>query len=128
MVAMGLLSGVVGLVLLVFMAFTIILIPVTLLGLLVLFTAVAYGWIGFGLITWRILKRLLKWELRLPAGAFLGTLLFSIFIYLARFIPLVGDWPGLLAITIGLGAVLLTRFGLQTFVPAVDMEIEETFS
>jgi hypothetical protein len=47
--AMGLLTLVVSLSLLVFMAFTIVLLPITLLGILLLGAAITYGWIALGL-------------------------------------------------------------------------------
>ena len=59
-------------------------------------------------------------------GAFLGTLVFMILIDLISIIPFVGSLIALLAVTIGLGAVMLTRFGLREFVPAADFLYEET--
>lgn len=116
-IAMGLLAGIVLPVLLVVMAFTLILIPVTLLGLVVGFLAIGYGWVGIGtavghrLATWR------NWALRPPASAFLGTLVFMLVVNLVALIPAVGSLVSLLTATTGLGAVLLTRFGLREFVP-----------
>ena len=56
----------------------------------------------------------------------MGTLVFMILIDLISIIPFVGSLIALLADTIGLGAVMLTRFGLRKFVPAADLLYEET--
>jgi hypothetical protein len=123
--AMGILVGIVGPILLVFMAFTVILIPTTLIGLLIGALTVAYGWIGFGQAFGRWLTGKLNLEVGRAGGAFLGTLVFMILIDLLSIIPVVGSLIALLAITIGLGAVMLTRFGLREFVPATDLLYEE---
>ena len=124
--AMGMLVGIVGPVLLVFMAFTVILIPATLIGLLIGVLTVAYGWIGFGTAFGRWLARRLDLQIEQAGSAFLGTLVFMILIDLISIIPFVGSLVALLAVTIGLGAVMLTRFGLREFVPAADLLYEET--
>jgi hypothetical protein len=124
--AMGILAGIVGPVLLVFMAFTVILIPATLIGLVIGALTVAYGWIGFGAAFGRWLVGRLNLQVGRAGSAFVGTLVFMILIDLISIIPFVGSWVTLLAITIGLGAVMLTRFGLREFVPAADLLYEET--
>lgn len=123
--AMGILFGIVGPILLVFMAFTVILIPATLIGLLIGALTVAYGWIGFGQAFGRWLVGRLNLQVGRAGRAFLGTLVFMILIDLISIIPIVGSLIALLAITIGLGAVMLTRFGLREFVPAADLLYED---
>jgi hypothetical protein len=120
--AMGLLAGIVGLCLVVLIAFTIILIPVTLLGILLIGGLVVYGWIACGLIVGRRLAAWLKWELRPPLLGFLGTLAFILLVDLVGLIPFIGGIVGILTAAVGFGAVLLTRLGLRTFVPAADTE------
>jgi hypothetical protein len=122
--AMGLLVGVVGLSLLVLMAFTIVLIPVTLLGILSLGVAVVYGWIAFGVLTGNFLSRKLEWKLRPTTAAFLGTLLVMALMSALEVIPLVGGMIAILISCVGLGAVFLTGLGTRRFVPAVD-DLEE---
>jgi hypothetical protein len=124
--AMGILVGIVGPILLVFMAFTVILIPATLIGLVIGALMVAYGWIGFGRAFGRWLVDRLNLQVGRAGRAFLGTLVFMILIDLISIIPFVGSLIALLAVTIGLGAVMLTRFGLREFVPAADLLYEET--
>jgi hypothetical protein len=123
--AMGILVGVVGPVLLVFMAFTLILIPVTVIGLVLGALMVAYGWIGFGMAFGKFLVRRFNLEVGRGGSAFLGTLAFIILIDVLSVIPFIGPLVSLLAATIALGAVVLTRFGLRQFVPATDLIYEE---
>jgi hypothetical protein len=118
--AMGLLVGIVALVLLVLMAFTIILIPISLLAGLAFFVAILFGWIGFGQAVGQFLVGQFKWEFQPAVTAALGTLVFIVVMNLLALIPFVeGIIPILLAVT-GLGAVFLTRFGLSEFVPVID--------
>lgn len=123
--AMGLLVGVVAPVLLVFMAFTVILIPVTLIGVLIGGLTIAYGWIGFGIAFGRWLARRFDLELGQSGVAFLGTLAFMIVFDVVSVIPYIGSMVSLIAVTVGTGAVMLTRFGLREFVPASEMFHDE---
>lgn len=117
--AMGLLAGVAGLVFLVVIAFTLILLPVTALGFATGFLAIGYGWIGIGMAAGRQLQRRWRPELSPGVSAFAGTLIWMVLLNLAGLLPLVGDWIGILAAVLSLGAVLLTRFGLREFVPEI---------
>ncbi len=118
--AMGLLAGIVGLALLVQMAFTIVLIPVTLLGLLLFFVAVAYGWVAAGLAVGQRLVQWRRWKITPPLSAALGTLLFVLAVNALGLIPIVTGLVPIVAAAIGLGAVVLTRFGAQMFVSMTD--------
>jgi cytoskeletal protein CcmA (bactofilin family) len=121
-VSMGLLTGVVGLSLLVLMAFTIVLIPVSLLGLLMLGVMVAYGWaaMGTGIGAWLTAKT--GRHLSNGVTAFLGTALLMIILDLINWIPVIGAPTAILITVNGLGAVLLTRLGMVKFIPAMDHE------
>ncbi|MEA3439463.1 MAG: polymer-forming cytoskeletal protein [Chloroflexota bacterium] len=123
--AVGLLVGVVGISLLVMMAYTILLIPVALLGLFVLGVAVLYGWIGLGFSAGRLGTRVLKRPLKPSTQAFFGTLVFFMGLELLTSIPMIGGLVGISLAGIGLGAVSLTRFGLRRFVPAADENLSE---
>jgi hypothetical protein len=118
--SIGLLVGVVGISLLVTMAYTILLIPVSLLGLLALGLAVVFGWIGLGATAGRLIGRVLKRRLSPAKSAFIGTLAFVLVLELISSLPLVGALLGIIVAAIGLGAVSLTRFGFQTFTPATE--------
>jgi hypothetical protein len=76
--AMGLQVGLVGISLLVTMAYTILLIPVTLLGLLLLGAGVLYVWIGIGVWVDRLGTRIVKCPVKPTAAAFFGTLVFML--------------------------------------------------
>lgn len=120
--SLGLLATVVGLILLVMMAFTLVLIPVTLLGLLLALLIVAYGWIAYGSVLGQWLARWLSWRLQPPFTAFVGTFLFMLVTGLLGLIPLLGSALSFLIMIIGVGAVLLSRFGTRVFVPATLSE------
>lgn len=116
--AMGVLVGLVGVSLLVTMAYTVVLIPVTLLGLLVLAGAVLFGWIGLGIEVGRLAGGALRRPLRPAVAAMGGTLAVVLAVELASLVPVVG---GLLAASlalVALGAAALTRLGLRPFTPA----------
>lgn len=121
--SIGLLIGVVGISLLVTMAYTILLIPVSLLGLLVLGLAVIFGWIGLAGAGGRLAGRVLQHPLSPATVAFLGTLVFTFLLHLLSAIPFIGGLLGVLVAAVGLGAVALTRFGLQPFIPVGDGDL-----
>jgi hypothetical protein len=121
--AMGLLVGIVGVSVLVTIAYTILLIPITFLGLLVLAMGVIYGWIGLGVSAGRLGVRLLNRPVTPSRSAFFGTLAFVLLMEFASSIPFVGGLVGLILELVGMGAVFLTRFGLQSFTPATDEDL-----
>lgn len=116
--AIGLLAGIVGLVLIVQMIFTILLIPVSLLGLLLLALSIAVGWTSFGLLIGRWLCGKLgkQWPISVEAG--IGTFLFIGSINLIVLLIGAANIITFATAVIGLGAVFLTRLGLRQFVPA----------
>lgn len=116
--AMGILMGVVGISLLVTMAYTILLIPVSILMLFLLGVGVLLGWVGLGNELGKLLVRVLKRRVKPSMAAFFGMLIFMPALQLLTSIPMLGGLFGLLLASIGLGAVSLTRFGLRRFVPA----------
>ncbi len=116
--AIGLLTIVVAPALLVVLGITIILLPVSLLGILVLLGAVVYGWIALGMEVGQRMAVLLKTEWSPPVSAGLGTLVLSFVTWLVGLIPCLGWLMVLLAASIGLGGVVLTRFGARPYVPA----------
>lgn len=123
--AVGLLVGVVGISLLVTMAYTILLIPVTLLGLFVLGAGVLYGWVGLGVSAGRFGVRFLKRPIKPAMAAFFGMLVFMFVLELLSFIPTLGGLMGIAVALVGLGAVSLTRFGLHRFVPAMEENLPD---
>ena len=127
--AMGLLLAIVGPSLLVLMAFTVILIPVTVIALLLTGLVVVYAWIGLGTALGHWLRRYLRRDWSLARSAFVGAFLFMAVTDLLIFIPFVGAWIGILMTVVGVGAVFLTRFGLRQFAPSYEFgPPQESFS
>jgi hypothetical protein len=111
--ALGLLGGLVALPLIVFMAFTIVLIPVALAALVLLGIGLAYGWAAVGSATMmRLSARARGRPLALVAAAGAGGL--SLAAQLITFVPLVGAMITIGVMATGFGAVILTRLGTRS--------------
>jgi hypothetical protein len=123
--ALGLLSGMVIPALLVLMAFTVILLPVTLLGLFGMVLVLVYGWVAAGTTVGRWLNRQVKRDMRPSVAAFWGTFVFMLAVQVLSLVPLIGPFLSMAVGIVAVGAVLLTRFGTQTFVPSLDPELPE---
>ncbi|MFQ5812765.1 MAG: polymer-forming cytoskeletal protein [Anaerolineae bacterium] len=108
----GLLTGVVAVVLMVLLAITICLSPVAFLLFVATLVAGIFGWIAVGLLVGQRLLEAFKVRgvTSLMAVA-AGTLLIS----LLRAIPCLGAIMAFVVGCAGLGAVVLTRFGTQTY-------------
>ena len=115
--ALGILAGIVGLSLLVLLAYTIILIPVALLGLACLGLAVIYGWLACGIALGNWVVPRIKTAIGTNWTAFVGTSIFILILNAITAIPQAGGIFGIFVAATGLGAVFLTRFGLRRFVP-----------
>ena len=115
----ALVSGVVGslgaatlLVLFVYMAFTLILLPVAVIGLFAEFLAILYGQAVFGYLI----------GARLPIesdgiATLAGIAVFLLALELVGLVPSLGGIAQLAVAVVGFGAVLNTYFGLQRFEP-----------
>jgi cytoskeletal protein CcmA (bactofilin family) len=112
---MGLLTGVIAPILLILLAITIILIPVSLIGIFIVIAAGLFGWIAIGLEVGNRLAELFKtqWPAAISAG--IGTFIISLILNGIGFIPCVGWIAPTVVSLLGLGAVLLTRFGTITY-------------
>lgn len=109
----GVLLSVTFLALFVFMAFTLVLIPVSLLGLLTGLLA-----IGFGVIAWghRVGRHT---TVRRPGLATaLGVVVVMVALQLVGLVPVVGDLVVAFVVLSGLGAVVITYVGFAEFTPA----------
>lgn len=115
--AMGLLAGIVGITLVVVIAYTILLIPVALLGLVLLGTAIVFGWVACGIALGRMAAHHLKIAISPNQFIFLTTFAAMVMLNIITVIPMVGGIIGILAASISLGAVFLTRFGMRRFIP-----------
>jgi hypothetical protein len=114
---LGLLTTIIAPIMLVLLAITIILIPVSLVGILLLIAAGLFGWVALGLEVGKRIAALFKTEWPLAVAAGIGTFVMSLVVNGIGFIPCVG-WLAPFAVSIlGLGGVILTRFGLRNYPP-----------
>jgi hypothetical protein len=117
--ALGLLTGVAVPVLIVLAAITVCLIPVSFMAMVLLTAAVAFGWIALGLLVGERLVRALHLVNLSPAvAAALGTALLSLAVTAISWAQCVGWVVPVILAAVGLGAVTLTRFGTQPYLPA----------
>lgn len=108
----GLLTGFFGILLILFLAITICLIPIAVIAGAILAAALVFGWIAIGLEVGIRLAEAFKRDWHPAAQAGLGTLLLSFVAAAVDLIPC-GGLVMLVVWLIGLGAVVLTRFGGQ---------------
>jgi len=94
---------------------TLLLIPVALIAVLVLTVALLFGWIAIGYEIGRRLAVLLKthWAEAISAG--LGTLVLGTIIWLFGYIFCLGGLISILVASVGLGGVILSKFGTQGY-------------
>jgi len=115
---LGLLTAIVAPFLLIGIAITILLIPISLIGALALALAWAFGRIALGLEVGRRLSATMNQSWTLPVSAGVGTFVLTLVVDGAhQLIPCVGWVFPTLAGLVGFGAVLLTRFGTQEYPP-----------
>ncbi len=114
---LGVITLVVAPALLLLLTITIILSPVALIGVVLLVVAGVFGWIALGLEVGNRMKTAFNWELHPAAAAGIGTLVLTFVLGGIGQIPCIGWIAPFLGISLGLGAVLLTRFGSQPYAP-----------
>lgn len=114
----GVLTWIAATILLVLLALTICLIPFSIIGGLILAAATLFGWIALGLVVGNRLLTGLNVRNFTPAvSAGVGTLLISLLSEIFGLIPCIGWLIPILLSAIGLGAVVLTRFGTRPYFP-----------
>ncbi len=112
--------GVVVIAPIVFLAFliTILLSPLSLIGIIILIGAWVLGWVSLGLEVGRRLSEALQqsWAAPITAGVgiFITLLMFNGF---RQIVPCFGFFPKFVAGIWMMGAVALTRFGTQEYLP-----------
>lgn len=95
---------------------TILLIPVALIGIFLLIFAWMVGWVALGLEVGRRLSRALDQTWPAPVNAGIGMFLtFLLFNGFQQIVPCFGFLPKTIAGLWMLGAVILTRFGTQSY-------------
>ncbi|HZU86721.1 MAG TPA: hypothetical protein VFF78_04530, partial [Anaerolineaceae bacterium] len=108
---------------LIVLAITIILIPITFLGLLLLGVVMLFGWIGLGLAVGKALANAFHLELPAAISGGLGTLLISLVVDFAMFglgfywiLVCCAGIPFLMVVfSIAVGGVLLSQFGTKVY-------------
>lgn len=114
----GLLTLIVAIPVLLILAITILLSPLSFLGALALFFAGIYGWISLGLETGNRLARALHQDWAPAVAAGLGTFLLTFVAFSLKFIFswLCIGWifPTVVGL-VGLGAVVLSQFGKRVY-------------
>ncbi len=121
-ILVGLLSWVVGAGLLVLLVVTICLIPIALALGLTLFVAMLLSWVVAGWLVGRSLLAAFKARnATVVTEATVGTLVLVTVYFLVGIIPCTEFIFGVLIASLGMGAIVLTRFGTRPypFVPAV---------
>lgn len=113
----GLVAMLIAPVLLVLFAITVIGIPLTLLGVVVLLAAMLLGWTALGVELAKRLDAALKLNWAPAAHALVGTLVLAIVLSALELIPIVGWLPSIIASMFALGGVVLTRFGTRGYAP-----------
>ncbi len=111
----GLLTIIVAPALLLIMAITIILLPLSLLGFMALGVAALFGWLSLGLMVGRQIAAWLNQPWSDPINAGAGTLVLSLLSSMLNLIPCLGWLATALVWFIALGTVILTRFGMQAY-------------
>ncbi len=114
-IGVGLLTLIVLPLVLVLLSITIILIPVTLLAFFVLAAAVVFGWLAVGYWVGERMSALFKTDWADAVSAGLGTLVLGIAAWLIGYVPCIGWLAVPLVASLGLGGVILSRFGTQTY-------------
>lgn len=113
---LGIATGLILPLLLVVLALTICLIPISILGFLLLGAAWAFGLIALGLELGKRFGKVFNQEWHPAVAAGVGTFMLTMLLNgLSAVLPCVGWIPQLLAGALGLGGVLLTRFGTQEY-------------
>jgi hypothetical protein len=109
----GSIAGLTMLVLFVYMAFTLVLLPLSIVGLLVEFGLVVYSYVVYGYLIGRRLP-----IDRVDIASALGVGVFLLGIEVLGMIPYIGALGQALLVVVGLGAVLITYLGVRQFEPA----------
>jgi hypothetical protein len=113
----GLLTIVIAPLVLIGLTITICLIPVAFVGLLVFVVAWCFGLIAIGTEIGKRFGRIFKQEWHPALAAGVGTLLLVLVLNGLAFITCIGWIPQVLVGMLGLGGIILTRFGTVSYTP-----------
>jgi hypothetical protein len=124
--AFGLLTTVVFPILIVLLVITLCFAIVGFVGGVVLVAAWVFGTISLGLEVGDRLGKATNAEFQPVVAAGIGTLIFSLVVNGIGFIPCVGWLAPFLIGAVGLGAVLMTRFGTRAYVSGTASVVESS--
>ncbi len=93
---------------------TICLLPIGFLLLIAFALAYLFGWLAVGIVIGKLIQRWLRVQWSDEVQAFLGSLLFGLITSIIGWIPCIGWIFNFMVGCIGLGAVIITRFGTQS--------------
>jgi hypothetical protein len=108
----GSIAGTTMLVLFVYMAFTLVLLPLSIVGLIAEFLLVLYGYLVFGYLVGERLP-----IERVDVASAVGVAGFLLAVDLLGRVPYLGTLVQFLLVVVGLGAVLVTYLGFRRFEP-----------
>ncbi len=115
---LGCMTVIIAPLILALLAITICGIPISVIGAIILLAAWGYGIIVVGMEVGTRLAQLVKQDWALPVSASIGTFILTLVINsIGAFIACIGWLAPALVGVVGLGAVLLTRFGSQHYPP-----------
>ena len=113
----GLVAMVLAPILLVLFAVTIIGIPLTIIGAVVLLVAMLFGWTAVGTEVGKRLAVAFKWNWSPVLHALVGTFLLAVLLSAFELIPIIGWLASVVVSMFALGGVVLTRFGRHEYLP-----------
>jgi len=113
--ALGLLTFIVVPGLLILLAITLCLIPIAALGAMLFLAAIVFGWIAIGAEVGQRMAEVFKWKMHPAASAALGTFVLTLVLGVIGIIPCIGWMGSAIVGAIGLGAVVVTRFGMRQY-------------
>lgn len=116
--AMGALTAIVFPPLMVILALTILLIPVSLLGIVLLVAALVFGWVAAGYEVGRRMASAFRQEWAMPVAAGAGSFTLGVVAAFAGIIPCLNVVVWVLVSLLGLGAVVMSFFGTRVYTPA----------
>ena len=120
--SIGLLSLVVIPGVLLVMAITLILIPISLLGFLGLFLSIIFGWVAIGFEVGNRMSTMFKNAWSAPVAAGIGTFTMTIVVKFFGWIPCIGWIIPTFVLILGLGGIILSRFGTRDYVSNKETE------
>ncbi|MBN2047102.1 MAG: hypothetical protein JW750_04595 [Anaerolineaceae bacterium] len=111
----GLLTIIVFPALMIILLITIILIPVSILGILAFGLLILFGWLSIGLEIGNRIAELIKTEFSPAVAAGIGTLALAFVSSIFSIVPCIGWMVPFVIASLGLGAVILSKFGTLVY-------------